>query len=156
MDGYELLDDPGDAFVPTKTQVRRQREREELREHAARAATEAPPLSEDTLQRLAVLFSNKTSRSDLVEWRLRLFCGHVIHRNSHHTHRTVHAAFMGGIACPQCGLDPATIVAAQALRRLESDSAPKPRTKRSDESIRRAIERHEREIDRLRAQLDDR
>lgn len=102
-----------------------------------------------------MLFSHKTPESDLVEWRLRLFCGHVILRNSHHTHTTVHAAFMGGIACPEGGLDPATIVAAQALRRLEPDACPKEREKRSDDSIRRGIERHEREIDELRAQLDE-
>ena len=113
-------------------------------------------MSEETLQRLAVLFSHKTSKSDPVEWRLRLFCGHVILlRNSHHTHTTVHAAFMGGIACPECGLDPATIIAAQALRRLEPDAPPKERKKRPDDSIRRAIERHERKIERLRAQLDE-
>lgn len=155
MDGYELLADPGDDWVPTKAQVRRQREREEFREYAARAAAEAPPLSQETLQRLAVLFSHKAPASDLVEWRLRLFCGHVITRTSHHTHTSVHSAFMGGIKCPECDLDPATIIAAQAIRRLTPDPTPQPRSDRSEESIRRLIERHEREIAKLHAQLDE-
>lgn len=155
MDGYELLPDPGDDWSPTKAQVRRQREREELREHAARMAAEAPPLSEETLRRVASLLSHKTSESDQVEWGLRLFCRHVITRRSHHTHTTVHAAFMGGITCPECGLDPATIIAADVLRRLESEPPPKPQRTRDDQSIRRVIARHEREIEKLRAQLGD-
>lgn len=156
MDGYELLPDPGDDWTPTKTQARRQREREGLRDHAARVAADAPPLSQETLQRVAALLSHKTPASELVEWRLRLFCGHVITRTSHHTHTTVHSAFMGGIKCPECGLDPATIIGARALRRLESDPPLTHRPQRSQQSIRRAIERHELEIERLRAELDPR
>lgn len=153
VDGYELLPDPGDDWSPTKAHVRRQREREELRGHAARMAADAPPLSEETLRRVAALLAYKTLASDLVAWRLRLFCGHVITRRSHHTNTTVHAAFMGGIRCPDCGLDPATIVAAEAVRRLESDPPPQPHRTRDDESIRLAIARHESEIEKLRRQL---
>ena len=153
MDGYELLPDPGDDWTPTKAQAGRRREREELRDHAARVAAEAPPLSQETLQRVAVLLSRKTPPSELIEWRLRLFCGHVITRTSHHAHTTVHSAFMGGIKCPECGLDPATIIAAQAIHRFEPDPPPTPRSQPSEESIRRAIERHERAIDKLCAQL---
>lgn len=155
MDGYELLPDPGDDWSPTKAQIRRQREREELRDHAARVAAEAPPLPKETLRRVAVLMSHETPPSDLVEWRLRLFCGHEIARTSHHTHTAVQSAFMGGIACPECGLDPATLIAAQAVRRLEPDPAPMQRPTPAEDSFRRAIERHEREIKKLSAQLDE-
>ena len=154
MDGYELLPDPGGDWTPTEAQARRQREREDLRDRAARVAAEAPPLSQETLQRVTELLSRKTPPSELVEWRSRLFCGHVITRTSHHTRTTVHSAFTGGIKCPECGLDPATIIAAQAIHRLEPDPPPKPRSQPSEESIRRAIERHERAIEKLRAQLD--
>src|SRR5687768_7583591 len=106
MDGYEVVPDPGSDWQPTKAQVRRQRESEDIREHAARLAAEAPPLSKEALHRVAVLLSHQTPPSELVEWRLRLFCGHIVLRTAHHTHTTVHAAFMGGISCKDCGLDP--------------------------------------------------
>lgn len=76
VEGYELIPDPGDDWSPTKAQVRRPRELGELPERAARMAAAAPPLSDKSLQRLAVLLSHKTPPSKLVEWRLRLFCGH--------------------------------------------------------------------------------
>lgn len=66
------------------------------------------------------------------------------------TNKTAHTAFPGGVACPECGLDHATIVSAEALRRLGPE--PKPQERGSDDaSIRRAITRHEREIEKLRA-----
>lgn len=76
VDGFELIPDPGKDWSPTKAQVRGQRDGEELRARAARLAAEAPPLSEEILQTLAVLLPRKTLPSDLVEWWLRLFCGH--------------------------------------------------------------------------------
>jgi hypothetical protein len=59
-----------------------------------------------------------------MRWRLRLFCGHVVERHAHHTHTTVHAAFMGATACPECELDPATIVAADTLGRIAQPNEP--------------------------------
>ncbi len=153
MDGYELLPDPGDDWSPTKRQVRRQREFEDIRVHSARMAAEAPPLSDHALRTIATFIMNRPPESDLVEWRLRLFCGHVVTRRSHHTNTTVHMAFTGNVPCPECGLDPATIVAAEALRRLEPDPPPKPSRTRDVASIRRAIARHEREIEKLRTEL---
>jgi hypothetical protein len=97
---------------------------------------------------------NRPPLSDLVEWRLRLFCGHVVTRTSHHTNTTVHMDFTGTVACPECGLDPSTIVSAEALRRLFPERQPLERD-RDDTSIRRAIARHEREIEKLRAQLGE-
>lgn len=155
MDGYEVLPDPGDVWSPTKRQVRRQREFEDIRVHAARMAAESPPLSEHALRTIATFILNRPPESELVEWRLRLFCGHVVTQRSHHTNMTVHMAFTGTVACPECGLDPATIVAAEALRTLDPDPpAEQPRTS-DDAAIRRAIDRHEREIEKLRAELGE-
>jgi hypothetical protein len=155
VDGYELVPDPGDGWSPTKRQVRRQREFEDIRVHSARMAAEAPPLSDHALRTIATFIMNRPPESDLVEWRLRLFCGHVVTRRSHHTNTTVHMAFTGNVPCPECGLDPATIVAAKALRRLEPDPPPKAPSTHDDASIRRAIARHESEIEKLRAQLGE-
>lgn len=156
MEGYQRLPDPGPEWSPTKTQVRRQRESEALREHATRLAAEAPPLSDETLRRLALVFSRKPPPSELVEWRLRLFCGHVANRTAHRTHSTAHSAFTGAVMCSECGLDPATIIAAEVTARSEPEAPPSPRTPRDADATRRAIASHERQIVRLRAQLDQR
>ena len=153
MDGYEQIPDPGDDWTPTKRQVRRQREFEEIRVHAVAMAATAPPLTPEQLRTIATFIMNRPPASELVEWRLRLFCGHVVTRTSHHTNTTVHMAFTGTVACPECGLDPATIVSAEALRRLAPEPPQQPKRTPDDASIRRSIARHEREIDRLRAQL---
>jgi hypothetical protein len=59
--------------------------------------------------------SPKTPDHHLMRWRLRLFCGHVVERTAHIDHKTVTAAFTGRVRCPECELDPATIVAARAV-----------------------------------------
>jgi hypothetical protein len=50
-----------------------------------------------------------------MRWRLRLFCGHVVERTAHISYRTAAQAFTGSHACPECRLDPATILAAKPI-----------------------------------------
>jgi hypothetical protein len=154
VDGYERIADPCNDWTPSKRQVRRQREFEDIREHAVRMAAESPPLTAEQLRILARFILARPPESDLVEWRLRLFCGHVVKRTSHHTNTTVHMAFTGTVSCPDCGLDPATIVSAEALRRLGPERPPQKRD-RGDDSIQQAIAHHERELEKLRAQLGE-
>ena len=115
MEGYEHIPDFGDDWQPSKRAVRRQREAEEIRQHARTMAASAPPLSEETLRQVAATMSRPTPKHELMEWRLRLFCGHVVKRSAHASHTIVHGAFTGSTRCPECGLDPATIVAAEAI-----------------------------------------
>ena len=67
-----------------------------------------------------------------MRWRLRLYCGHVVERTAHQSHRTIHSAFTGSTACPECGLEPATVVAGEALGlageppRMQRTTAPAP------------------------------
>jgi hypothetical protein len=117
MEGYEFIPDAGADGMQSKKQERAQRQREEISRAAREMARNAPPPSPDLIARLRVLLSRRTPPDELVVWRLRLFCGHLVSRDAHYTHTTVHAAFMGATACPECGLDPATIVAAEALGR---------------------------------------
>jgi hypothetical protein len=154
VDGYERIADPGNGWTPSKRQVRRQREFEDIREHAVRMAAESPPLTAEQLRILARFILDRPPESDLVEWRLRLFCGHVVTRTSHHTNTTVHMAFTGTASCPECGLDPATIVSAEAVRRLGPERPPEKRVP-GDASIRQAIAYHERELEKLRAQFGE-
>lgn len=74
-----------------------------------------PPMSPQQVENIASIFARKTPDHELMLWRLRLYCGHVTERKSHRTHKTVHNAFTGSVSCPDCGLDPATIVEAQAI-----------------------------------------
>lgn len=46
---------------------------------------------------IATFLMNRPPESELVEWRLRLFCGHVVTRRSHHTNTTVHMAVTGNV-----------------------------------------------------------
>lgn len=154
MEGYEHIPDVGDDWQPSKREVRRQRQAEEIRQHARAMAASAPPLSEETLRRVAAIMSRPTPRHELMEWRLRLFCGHVVKRSAHASHTTVHGAFTGSTRCPECGLDPATIVAAEAIGLVEErPQHPKAKPEADQSRIEKAIARHERELERLRAEL---
>ncbi|BAK33121.1 hypothetical protein MLP_01070 [Microlunatus phosphovorus NM-1] len=95
-----------------------------------------------------------------MRWRLRLYCGHVLERTSHYTHKTLHNAFTGATSCPECGLDPATIVGGEAIG-LEAEpkaarvpAAPSAAAKRSGRPTKADLEARvgalEAEIERLR------
>lgn len=74
-----------------------------------------PPMSPSQREEIARLFSRRTPPEQLMRWRLRLYCGHVVERTSHYTHETLHNAFTGSVSCPECGLDPVTIVDGEAI-----------------------------------------
>lgn len=59
-----------------------------------------------------------------MRWRLRLYCGHVVEKTSHYTHKTLHSAFTGETRCPECELDPATVVDGEAIGLTEEPPAP--------------------------------
>ena len=90
----------------------------------------------------------------LMRWRLRLYCGHVVERHAHAENPTAERAFMGQVSCVECGLDPATIVAARALGVVESPPAPPSRKKPSVQALRRKLEKAEAEVARLRAEIE--
>jgi hypothetical protein len=74
-----------------------------------------PPLSPTQIDRLRQLLGRATSPHELMRWRLRLYCGHIVERQAHFTHKTLRAAFTGSVTCSECGLDPATIVDGAAV-----------------------------------------
>lgn len=86
-----------------------------------------PPLSPEQRDTLAQLLGRPTPPEELMKWRLRLYCGHVVERVAHYTHRDLHAAFTGSTSCTECGLDPATIVDGMAVGLVvERPTAPQP------------------------------
>jgi hypothetical protein len=78
-----------------------------------------PPLSPAKLDEIARLMSSPMQPHELMMWRVRLYCGHVVEKRSHFTHTTLHSAFIGPMSCDQCGLDPATIVDGEAIGLVE-------------------------------------
>lgn len=86
-----------------------------------------PPLSPAQIEHLRRILGRPKQPHELMRWRLRLYCGHVVERQAHYTHKTLHAAFTGSLACPECGLYPATIIDGEATGLAgEPHDAPKP------------------------------
>ena len=116
----------------------------------------APPLSPSQITRLGQLLGTPAPPHDLMRWRLRLFCGHVTERQSHITHRTVQAAFSGAIICPDCGLEPASIIDAVAVGPVGEPETPRGVCRPSSAKASRAhlearVRELEAEVERLRA-----
>lgn len=116
-----------------------------------------PPLLPRQKEALARLLGSPTPPYELMKWRLRLYCGHVVERAAHHTHKTLHSAFAGSTACPECGLNPATIVDGAAIglqgQRPSAPQAgtPTEKTTRSGKPTKAALEARVRELE---AELD--
>ncbi|MEV5704775.1 hypothetical protein [Actinoallomurus sp. NPDC052274] len=114
---YEYLGDPDADRTLDFRDHRRQESFVEMAETAKQAAATAPPLEPEQIATLRAVFHASARRpdSELMRWRLRLYCGHVIERTSHISNKTVHQAFTGCARCSECGLYPATIIAAKPL-----------------------------------------
>lgn len=74
-----------------------------------------PPLSSTQIDDIRRILSQPKRPEELMRWRLRLYCGHVVEKQAHYTHTTLHAAFTGPTKCAECGLNPATIVDGRAI-----------------------------------------
>jgi len=117
----------------------------------------APPLSPVQIESLRGILGKPKMPHELMRWRLRLFCGHVVERQAHLTHRTLHAAFSGSVACPTCGLDPAIIVDGAAVGLVgeppESRAAPRPPSSKSSKAeLELKVQALEAEVERLRSE----
>jgi len=119
------------------------------------ALAERPPLRPETVATVAAIFRNaeKNKRpSDIMRWRLGLFCGHVIERQAHVSNQS-YTSWHG--ACPECRKDPVTVVAAKPLGLVEeprTDPAPTP-PPASPGTLRKRLSRAEAEVARLRREL---
>lgn len=97
-----------------------------LTTHCGKCCPPPPPSPGQIDQLRRLLFSNPTQPHELMRWRLRLYCGHIVEKTAHYTHKTVHAAFTGSTSCAECGLAPATIVDAEPIG-LAGDPPATPR-----------------------------
>lgn len=98
----------------------------------------------------------ETPPHQLMRWRLRLYCGHVVERTAHIESRTVHAAFMAGVFCPECELEPATIVAARAIGPVAGPpepAVPRRPAGRPRQALERRLAKAKAEVAKLEAEL---
>jgi len=82
---YERLGTPLEDYELTRRDRQRQRSLQEIREHARRQAAKMPPLPDEVLEKVAMLLSQPTPDSQIMRWRVRLFCGHIIEARRHRT-----------------------------------------------------------------------
>lgn len=93
----------------------------------------------------------------LMRWRVRLYCGHIAETRRHCTLRepTMHGS--SSMRCPECGKDPAVIVAYEPLgllaRSPHGDVPCEPRpSKPSRAQLERRVAELEAEVSRLKAE----
>lgn len=128
LSAYEHRGDPDAGVSLTAADHRRQRDYEVLVEAVERSLKEhpAPPPSEEMRARLQAILASTVGREhELMRWRMRLYCGHLVERTAHGSHLTLHAAFMNHTTCPTCRSE-LTIVAAKPLGYTAESPAPAP------------------------------
>ncbi len=106
---------------PIKADVRRQTESDDRRIAAHKRVEEAKAVghlaahpSKEVIARVAAILRCATENppSQLMYWRARLFCGHIIERSSHPEHKTAQLAFSGQpVDCLECGARDQVMVA---------------------------------------------
>jgi len=153
---------PLEQYQLTRRDHQWQRTFQQIDEHAEREAAKASPLSDETIERLAVLLSYRTPETELMRWRIRLYCGHITETRRHCEMERPTDHGSSGQRCPECGMDPAAIVAYEPLGLVAKpahahvrgspgrSSAPTKAELRAENAQLRA------EIARLQAQLRER
>jgi len=104
---YERLGTPLEDYELTRRDRQCQRTLQEIREHARREAAKAPPLPAEALEKVAMLLSQPTPDWQILRWRVRLFCGHIVEACRHYEMKRPTDHGCSSERCPECGMDPA-------------------------------------------------
>lgn len=107
---------------------------------------------------LEMLHSCPTPERDIMRWRVRLYCGHIVETRRHREKGkpTLHGS--SSMKCPECGKDPSGIVAFEPIGLAgQAPSPPKPAAspppkKPTRAELERRVAALERENERLRSQ----
>lgn len=99
----------------TKADHRRQREAVQVHEWVQRQLAKAPPWSDKHWEEMRQLLGPPTPPWELQRWRLRLYCGHVIEATRNRNNPRADGGGCDEERCPECGLNPAVIVAFEPL-----------------------------------------
>jgi hypothetical protein len=101
-------------------------------------------------------FASQARDHELMRWRVRLYCGHIVDTCRHYTidEPTRHGS--ASMGCPECGMDPARIVAYEPLGLVANPprtTGTHRQTQPSRRSIEKRLEKIEAEATELREQL---
>ncbi|WP_332880954.1 hypothetical protein [Streptomyces sp. NBC_00564] len=143
----------------TKADHRRQHEAVQVHEWIQRQLGKAPPWSEERWERMRQLLGPPTPAWELQRWQLRLYCGHAIEATRSRKSPRPDGGGCDKERCPECGLDPAVIVAFEPLGPLAKPTAQnrsrKPRrSTRTPPADRRSKAELVAENNALRAELE--
>lgn len=79
---------------------------------------------ESTREALLMIFSYRTPDRDLIRWRFRLYCGHIMETTWHRD--SERPTSLSSQRCPECGKDPSVIVAYEPLGLVEELPSASP------------------------------
>ncbi|MFB8396250.1 hypothetical protein [Streptomyces yangpuensis] len=161
---------PLEEYELTRRDHSRQKQSEEISEWARRQVEEDdaecradPARAERRLQAFEnvakLMQSFKKADHEIMRWRVRLYCGHIIETEAHYTYTDPLSAGSYGRRCSECGEDRQTIVAFEPIGlRGEPQEAieplpPPPPKKPTRAELERRVKTLEKENERLRAKF---
>ncbi|MET7676965.1 hypothetical protein, partial [Streptomyces seoulensis] len=103
--------------------------------------------------------SFKKQDHEIMRWRVRLYCGHIIETDAHYTYPDPISAGAYSKRCPECGQDRQTLVAFEPIGlRAEppeptEPTPPPPPKKPTRAQLERRVKALEEENERLRGKL---
>ncbi|WKV71418.1 hypothetical protein AW27_007675 [Streptomyces sp. PCS3-D2] len=168
--GYRSSGVPLEGYELTRRDHSRQKQSEEISEWARRQVEEddaecrADPVRAErrrqAFENVAKLMQSfKKADHEIMRWRVRLYCGHIIETEAHYTYTDPLSAGSYGRRCSECGEDRQTIVAFEPIGlRGEPQEAteplpPPPPKKPTRAELERRIKKLEKENERLRAKF---
>lgn len=166
---YESYGCPLESYQLTRADHRQQKQWEDIRFWVEKRAAEEeaeeradPELAAGrravAVEALEMLRSFKTPEHDIMRWRVRLYCGHIVETQRHRENAKPILHGSSSMKCPECGKDPSGIVAFEPIGLVgQPPFSPKAAASRSPKRPTRAeLERRvaalERENELLRSQ----
>ncbi|WP_150206880.1 hypothetical protein [Streptomyces venezuelae] len=164
---------PLEAYELTREDHRRQKRSEEISEsvrlqveediakcQADPARAERRRQAFENVAKLMQLF--KEADHEIMRWRVRLHCGHIMEMEAHYTYADPLSAGSYGRRCSECGSDRQTVVAFEplGLRGKPPEATkplppPLPAKKPTRADLEQRVKSLEKENERLRAKLSD-
>lgn len=164
---YESLGVPLADYQLTRNDHRQQAQSEDIARWVEKTLAEkeaeerADPVLAEGRRRaskraLDMLLSHKTPEHEIMRWRVRLYCGHVVETRRHreNSNPTLHGS--SSERCPECGRNPSVIVAFEPVglagepsSASKTASAPAPK-KLTRAQLERRVAALEKENQRLR------
>ncbi|KQC34714.1 hypothetical protein UK82_30545 [Frankia sp. ACN1ag] len=166
---YESHGTPLEEYQLTKADHRGQQGSEDAKRWAAEiiAKKEAEEAADPVLKAgrdevarraLAMIASWRTPDHELMRWRVRLYCGHIVETQRHAENACPTAHGSSSMKCPECGRDPSYIVAFEPLGLVaeppkpQAPAAPSAPKRRTRAQLERRLAELEAEVSELRQQ----